>query len=146
MYRKILYAHDGSEERAQQALPHLVALARGTGAEVVLCHVVSAPEAIDVPDTLDETVPSPSVSSNERLDAMADQLRAHGVDTVSTLVLDGEPAESIAAAAADLECDVVVMVTAGRSGLARFFSGSVADHVARNTPTAAVLLLRDEEG
>jgi len=38
-----------------------------------------------------------------------------------------------------------VMATRGRTGLGRALLGSVADHVVRNTPKAAVLLIRPGE-
>jgi nucleotide-binding universal stress UspA family protein len=145
VYRKILFAHDGSERRGEQALPHLVGLAAPSEAEVILCHVVAPPESVDVPDTVSETTPAPGIASNAHLDRLKEQLEAAGVANVSTLVLEGPPAESIVQAVEDLECDAVVVVTAGRGWLGRFFQGSVSDYVARHTPGAAVLLLRDAD-
>ncbi len=147
MYHRILFAYDGTERRALQALPHLVALARPMRAEVVLCHVLEVQGSVDVPDTTETTTPSADVTSNVHLEGIQKLLEDEGVEKVSALVLEGQPSERIVRAVADLECDAVVMVTAGRGWLGRFFHGSVADHVVRHTPSAAVLLLRaDDEG
>jgi nucleotide-binding universal stress UspA family protein len=142
MYRRILFAFDGKEERADQAYPHLIALARATQAEVVLCHVVASSGTLEAPADTGSTTPSTSVRSNERLDRMRDDLISDGVENVRALVLEGRPAEAIVAASADLDCDVIVMVTAGRAGISRFFAGSVADDVVRESQGTSVLLLR----
>ena len=44
----------------------------------------------------------------------------------------------------DQHCDLVIIATNGRSGLGRALIGSVADHVVRNTPTAAVLVVHPQ--
>jgi nucleotide-binding universal stress UspA family protein len=142
MYRRILFAFDGNEARGAQAYPHLLALARATQAEVVLCHVVAAGGAMEAPAAADGSPVATAVRSNTRLDQLREQLIGEGISNVKTLVLEGRPAEAIVDASSDLACDVIVMVTAGRSGLTRFFAGSVADDVVREAEGTAVLLLR----
>ena len=63
---------------------------------------------------------------------------------MSIEVVEGQPAQSITDSVERLDCDLVVIATHGRSGLGRALLGSVADHVARHTPTAAVLLIRPQ--
>lgn len=57
-------------------------------------------------------------------------------------VRTGHPGEQIVQGASELGCDIVVMSTHGRTGVARVLLGSVADHVVRHVDSAAVLLLR----
>jgi nucleotide-binding universal stress UspA family protein len=56
-------------------------------------------------------------------------------------LLDGDPAEMIAKAAADTNADLIVLGTHGRSGLTRLVMGSVAEEVLRRAP-CPVLTIR----
>jgi universal stress protein A len=78
----------------------------------------------------------------EKLTAIAKQ---HLAD-VKWEILDrmGEPAEVIAAVAAKLPADLIVMVTHGRRGLARLIEGSIAEKVLRSAP-CPVLSVRQEQ-
>lgn len=139
MYRRILFAFDGKEERATQALPHLASLGRNGTTEIVLCHVVSSKSAPEPPASDGASVAT-AVRSNTRLDQLREQLVAQGVTNVRNVVLEGRPADAIVDAAADLDCDVILLVTAGRKGISRFFAGSVADEVVRETDRPVLLL------
>ena len=57
-------------------------------------------------------------------------------------VLRGNPYELIRAEAAAVDADLIVIASHGRSGLGRAVTGSVADHVIRETPESAVLVIR----
>jgi universal stress protein A len=78
----------------------------------------------------------------EKLTAIAKQHLAN----VKWEILDrmGEPAEVIAAVAAKLPADLIVMVTHGRRGLARLIEGSIAEKVLRSAP-CPVLSVRQEQ-
>src|SRR5690606_8686792 len=116
--------------------------AKSTEAEVVLCHVVNGSGSNEAPAAPDGGGVATAVRSNTRLDELRAKLVADGVTNVRTLVLEGQPAEAIGDAAQDLECDVIVMVTAGRKGISRFFAGSVADGVVSTVEGIGILLLR----
>ncbi|MEZ4502635.1 MAG: universal stress protein [Dehalococcoidia bacterium] len=156
MYRKLLLTLDGSEVSAK-AVPHAVQIATSSGAEVVLLRVVdsvghiiaqSTPAGFEMSaggvtaDIAEQAVAAQQQAAQAELDDVAEQLRAQGVQTVSTVVAEGIPGDEIVRAADELGCDIVVMATHGRSGLGRAVLGSVADHVVRHTPKSAVLLVR----
>ena len=61
--------------------------------------------------------------------------------TAEFLVWDGEPGDSIAAAAEAEHADLVVVGTRGRSGAERMLLGSVSDHVVRHAE-CPVLVVR----
>jgi nucleotide-binding universal stress UspA family protein len=61
--------------------------------------------------------------------------------TAEFLVWDGEPGDSIAAAAEAENADLVVVGTRGRSGAERMLLGSVSDHVVRHAE-CPVLVVR----
>jgi nucleotide-binding universal stress UspA family protein len=159
MYRKILLPLDGSEI-STRAMRHASGIAQATGGEVVLVQVVDS-EAQILAQTATATIeplPAGPISANivhdavqaqrqaaeEILQQAAQQLREEGVQTVSMEILEGSPGDQITEAAARLGCDLVVMATHGRSGIKRAILGSVADHVVRNTPGIAVLLVHPE--
>ncbi|WP_323192998.1 universal stress protein, partial [Halostella sp. PRR32] len=63
----------------------------------------------------------------ERVAAMA---REHGVDVV-TAIEDGDPARRIVDYADEIEADLIVAGTHGRSGVERRLIGSVAERLVR---------------
>lgn len=79
----------------------------------------------------------------ERETALVKEVRAardSGV-TAEFLVWDGDPGDSIAAAAEAEHADIVVVGTRGRSGAERMLLGSVSDHVVRHAE-CPVLVVR----
>jgi nucleotide-binding universal stress UspA family protein len=159
MYRRILLPLDGSE-LSKQAIPHAAMLAGATDAEVILLQVIDSEAQIiaqSTPATIEpvpagritveiahEAVEGQRQAAQANLDSAMQELKAAGVERVVTEVAEGSPGEVIADAAQQLGCDLVVMATHGRSGFKRAILGSVADHVARHTPTSAVLLIKPE--
>lgn len=162
MYAKILLALDGSD-LARAALPHATELARTNDAEVVLLQVIDSVGRMVAQTTPAGFEPMPSgritaeiaeAAVNGQRNAAEAYLRevqaeieAAGVENVALHIIEGSPGEGIVTAAQDLECDLVVMATHGRSGLGRAVLGSVAEHVVRHAKRSAVLLVRvDKDG
>ncbi len=142
MYRKILVPLDGSEF-AEASLPHVRALAECTGAEIILLRVVTQPiHAYTTPDPLlYRSVRQDTVAECATyLDEVASNLEAEGFK-VTTETCTGPVAETILEFAQEVHADLIAMSTHGRSGLARWFIGSIADKVVR-AATLPVLLAR----
>ncbi|MGE0712826.1 MAG: universal stress protein [Planctomycetota bacterium] len=108
-FAKLLVPHDGSEV-ADAVLPHVARFAKAFGSEVVLFQVFK-----DSPDP-------------RTLDRAAQALTEEGV-AFTMRFAQGGPAEAILAAAS--EHDAVCLATHGRSGLSRWWFGSVAERVLR---------------
>jgi len=161
MYNKILLPLDGSD-LSHQSIPHAVAVATGIGAEIALVQVIDSVAHIiseTTPATI-EPVPSGELTveiaesavqaqrdaAQANLDAAKAQIVEGGIDgaRVTTEVVEGNATQAIEEAVERLGCDLVIIATHGRSGIKRVLLGSVADHVARNTPDAAVLLIRPQ--
>jgi nucleotide-binding universal stress UspA family protein len=70
------------------------------------------------------------------------RLFSKGID-VNTVVLEGKIADSLVDYANNNSFDLIVMATHGRSGLARWVVGSVADKILHGS-TVPVLLIRSE--
>jgi len=161
MYKKILLPLDGSA-LSHQAIPHAIAVATGIGVEVVLFQVIDSVAHLiseTTPATI-EPIPSgeltveiaESAVEGQRqaalanLEAVTAQVVAGGIDAarVTTEIVEGTASQAIEEAVERLGCDIVIISSHGRSGIRRVLLGSVADHVARNTPSAAVLLIRPQ--
>lgn len=64
---------------------------------------------------------------------------------VDFLIWEGEPGESIVAAAEAEGADLIIVGSHGRGAVGRFLIGSVSDHVVRNAP-CPVLVVRSTIG
>lgn len=144
MYKKILVPLDGSG-LAETALPHAITVARGTGSEIILLRIVVSPMR-DMPASESTTEAYGVVWRTAQEDAerylasVRYQLRQQQVEARSLLV-EGPPlAGSIVDAAVNEDVDVIVMSTHGRSGLARWVFGSVAQKVLQQAPCPVLLV------
>ena len=132
-YHRILWPTDFSP-LAKAALPHAVGLAVDTGAELVLLHVLPSLAAYAVPDLSGAL----SVSLQRKARAAAQrQLRRLEKQVkgpsfrLHTVLTEGVPFDQIIRAAKRLRCDLIVLATHGRTGLAHAIMGSVAENVVR---------------
>lgn len=82
--------------------------------------------------------------TQEYLDDIADEAAREGVP-VTTVVREGSPAEVIIETAGSQEGTLICMGTHGRSGIARWLYGSVADRVIHHAATST-LVVRSKEG
>lgn len=145
-YRKILVPLDGSN-LSTEALPHARALATVTGAALILFQVVPDPSSRG--EVLDQSRNIIHSEDRERafidqaarwLQGVAEALQLHHLDA-EAVVQVGAPALQIVDYAREQHIDLIIMSTHGRSGLARWVYGSVADKVLQSAP-CPVLLVR----
>jgi nucleotide-binding universal stress UspA family protein len=139
----ILIPLDGSD-LAAAALKPAAELARKLPAELLLLRVVdSANYASLYTDPALWKDPETELEPDRRaLDEVAAGLRADGL-TVSTEIVIGSPASSIAATAEERGVDMIAMATHGRGGIARLALGSVAEAVLHRVHIP-MLLIRPE--
>jgi nucleotide-binding universal stress UspA family protein len=115
---------------ALRATAHALSLARRSGAELVLVHVVDTPE--------DGNDPWAAEAERRLTHAAA----ATGLGTLArTAVLRGVPSEQILRVAGEREASVVVVGTRGARALGSIVFGSTARRVVRDAP-CAVLTVR----
>lgn len=149
MFQRIVVPLDGSK-RAESALPVAAALARASLGSVLLLQV-TAPEALAGISTEGSLV-APDVFEAERsgvteyLEQLASREIFKDVQT-SVRVVEGMAAEAILETSAALPTDLIVMSSRGRSGLARWLLGSVAQKVARHSAVPVLIVPSEcEEG
>jgi nucleotide-binding universal stress UspA family protein len=131
--RRILVPLDGSD-RSRAALPEARRLARAHGAELLLLHVVGVPTASS---SADDTIMT-RTEARGYLEALSPE--AAGVSS-RTVLGTGKPGAAILRAIKREGADLVVMSSHGRSGVARWILGSVAEEVLRGCE-CPVLVLR----
>jgi nucleotide-binding universal stress UspA family protein len=146
---RIVFAEDGSESATQAR--HVLAtwpVFRGLAARVVsIAHVTPTLHA-GIPPTLvaeahrvEAEILAEARATHERLASEgARELRAAGLPAEAA-VRSGDAASAILAEAAELDADLIVMGSRGRSGVTRMFLGSVARNVLLHA-TSSVLIVR----
>ncbi|MFC6954501.1 universal stress protein [Halorubellus litoreus] len=126
MVESILLAVD-EDAVERDVVAHTRALAEHLSASVYVLHVVDVTEL--------ETAPESEVAREDAAEFVADvasTFEEAGVP-VETAVRTAKPWEAIVACATDVDADLVVMGTHGRTGIEHFELGSVAEAVVRDS-------------
>ena len=140
MYRHILIPTDGSE-LAQRAVPQALALAKAVGAKVTALVVEKPFDAYHVRESKLLSIPKELANYNKVikqhagkvLKDVADAAKAAGVKCTTLQMVNDRPYEAIIKAAKDKRCDLIVMSSHGRSGIAGFVLGSETNKVLTHT-------------
>ncbi len=128
--KRIVYATDFSP-LSEVALQYATALARDTGATLLITHVEEDPLAYGAGEGFVALPEWTSEAIRKRLEAVVPP--DANVKYEHRLLL-GNPAEMIVQLAEEEKADLVVLGTHGRSGLSRLLMGSVAEAVVREAP------------
>src|SRR5262249_37498630 len=128
--------------------PVAAAIARARRATVLLLCVIDLGREVGlyvmVPGpAVESTVQSLRTTAKDYLTEQAKGGVVQGIPTERVVVL-GSDAHGILATAASGQVDLILLCSHGRTGLARWALGSVAEHVARHAPVP-VLVLREQE-
>lgn len=132
MFKHILIATDGSEV-ATRAVSGGLELAKKLAARVVVMTASEPLPATVTAETIaanfpEEYVKATRLQAAKVLDAVRGEARALGVEC-ETLHVTNFPAEAIIEAAKANACDLIVMGSHGRRGIARLLLGSQATKV-----------------
>jgi len=135
--RRILHPSDFSRASAA-AFAKAVDLAATNRAELLVLHVMApvmpmVGDGYVSPKLYEEIESSARAQAQKQLDALVGKAKKAGVRAQAFLVA-GVPHEQITRAARSKRTDLVVIGTHGRTGLAKFFLGSVAGRVVSVAP------------
>jgi len=136
MYQHIVVPLDGSKW-SESAIPRAVELARVHDAELVLLHVYQS-KAGDYAGQWalagqQQIADQPVEQMREQLLALRNRLRQEGLKAREVLIRGNNPAQAICEFVESEDgISMVVMSTHGRTGLARWLIGSVAQQVIKN--------------
>lgn len=142
MYETILLPTDGSRD-IDGVIRHAMTIASMADATVHAVYVIEGSKARGAhPD--DETVEEAREAGEDAVGDIEDLGEKEDVP-VKTAVLEGNAADAILDYADQVDIDMIVMGTHGRSGLDRFLVGSVAERVMRmsDVPVMTVRLNGD---
>ncbi|MEP6864799.1 MAG: universal stress protein [Deltaproteobacteria bacterium] len=139
IWKTILVPHDFSS-----SANHACAVARDEakthGARVILVHVIDlpyqmAPESSMIATATEEPVSMKEYASRgaeKHLDDIAARLAKDGIQPTK-FIRFGRPHDEITKLADEAKCDLIIMGTHGRTGLAHLLVGSVAERVVRTS-------------
>jgi nucleotide-binding universal stress UspA family protein len=133
--QKILVPTDFSD-LSQQALEFALSLADRFRAKLYLMHVWELPMTGSLlpPEPYPESVLTEEQTAGEKhLTKVANELKASGFDVEPVFVF-GKPYMEIVKTATDLDIDLIVLASHGRSGVSHLLLGSVAEKVVRLAP------------
>jgi len=131
MYKKILLPTDGSGN-AEKAASQGIELASALGSEVIALYVIDSSSFVSLPETfMWENVRELFEEEGKKaLDSVKKTAKKHNV-SVKAFIKEGSPAKEIVKTAESEKVDLIVMGTAGRTGLDKFFLGSISEKVLR---------------
>ena len=133
--QKILVPTDFSD-LSQQALEFALSLADRFRAKLYLINVWELPMTGSLlpPEPYPESIMTEEQKAGqEHLTKVTNELKASGFDVEPVFVF-GKPYMEIVRAAADLDIDLIVLASHGRSGVSHLLLGSVAEKVVRLAP------------
>lgn len=135
--RRILYASDFSKASGK-AFATALMLAKSNRATLTVLHVIAplvpvSPDQYVGPETWRELDQETRRWTRRKLGALTARAGKAGVK-VATITADGSPAQQIVRVARSKRFDLVIIGTHGRTGLAKFFLGSVAGRVVSTSP------------
>ncbi|MCX6004629.1 MAG: universal stress protein [Chloroflexi bacterium] len=144
MYKKILVPLDGSL-LAECVIPHIKTIAKAANSRVEL---ISVAEPIEIPtrgkialsdDDLKQINTDAQKDLHNYLTSIRNRLKRSGIEARS-VVLTGNPAEILVDYVGSNDIDLIIMATHGRSGITKWFWGSIAEKVLRAVNVPVLLI------
>lgn len=129
---------------SNEAFNVAITLAGQTRATILLAHILE-PIGSPIDFTRFEPPSYPELKIGQTLDRMARPGREKGL-LIETHVLRGDPPTEIVKATKALNCNLIVMGTHGRTGMAHLLMGSVAERVIRSSPVPVLVVRLRKEG
>lgn len=150
LFRRLLVPVDFSPY-SQEALDHAVFLAKRLDGELYLLHVFEPPfyppagRSLDVPSEVYQWIRGLKEDASKKLSDLAAVVAHQGV-RIQPFLKEGVPFMVILEMAAEVDADLIVMGTHGRTGLARVMLGSVAERIVRKSPCPVYTVRPKETG
>ena len=129
---------------SKKALAYAVPFAKQFGAELVIAYVVQPYIPVPEASAVDTTAVLAQMRESGKSELEKLRLGITEDVKITTLLRVGNPAHEIVNAAEELDVDLILLSTHGRTGLGRVFFGSVAEHVTRYA-RCPVLTVRERE-
>ena len=146
MYKKILVPLDGSEF-SECSLEHVKAIVSGCRVpETILLRVIEplSAETVSVlamagDDLLRKAELDNQAEARNYIVKIKNELANNGLE-VEAVVVDGRAAEEILDYAKNNKVDLIIMTTHGKTGISRWFFGSVAQKILQHSPVPVLMI------
>ncbi|SMB99397.1 Nucleotide-binding universal stress protein, UspA family [Thermanaeromonas toyohensis ToBE] len=129
MFNKILLGYDGSPY-ARKALMIALDLAKKYGAEVTAVSIAHIPDFADSRDEVNGVLEDARRFFEKALEEAKTLATQEGI-AMTTRVVPGHPADTLARLAEEEGYDLIILGARGLSGIKRFLLGSVSEAVVR---------------
>jgi nucleotide-binding universal stress UspA family protein len=146
MYKRILVATDGSE-LSGKAVDHAIALAKVHGSELVALKVAQLPVDDHWEGQIRRDAGEKAAQEKHRaelaqaiVDGVKASAQAVGVTAVALTERSNFIADTVISVAQKHGCDLIVMASHGRRGLARVLLGSETQHVLTHSHIPVLVL------
>jgi nucleotide-binding universal stress UspA family protein len=123
-------------ESSQQALEYAIKLAHQLQARLTLLHVVYLPPMVEV--DLSTQLLEIDTAARRSIETCCQRVQQAGL-AGQTVVVQGVPWQEIVQHAKDLQADLIIMGTHGRTGLQHMLLGSIAEKVVRLAPCSVLV-------
>lgn len=143
MIDRILFATDFSPLSAR-AERYAAELAKALVARLEVMHAITPVDGPADDEELERFMQQLRERDTERLEAVIERLRSHGIEATSFLTT-GAPWETILARAQEIGADLIVLGSHGLHEGEHVYVGTTSHRVLFNT-TVPVLVVRPEEG
>ncbi len=143
MYKNILVPTDGSET-AELAIKEAVSLAKALNSKIIGIHVIDVTSYVGVVGGIEpiiwETVQGLLEDEGRKaLNIIEKSAKREDIES-EVFIKEGIPSEEIINISKEKKVDLIVMGTAGRTGLDRFLLGSVAEKVIRTSSCPVMIV------
>ncbi len=134
---RILVALDGSKY-SEAALDQAVSLGKTCNSHIFALTVVDLyPTQIELAPQLYEKM---HAQANQTLESAKEKIEKENISCETIVHTGGQPYEFIVNEAKDKNIDLIVMGTHGRTGLKKFFMGSVVERVIGHAPCSVMVV------
>ena len=143
--RKILVPTDFSED-SDLAFRMALSIAVTYQARIFLLHVISSTVQLSLADysleqsIVDRVLNESIVFSNEKLQEVIDKNQQSGNIKIIPDVRKGQPHEEILKEASERKIDLIVIASHGKTGLQKYFIGSVTEKVMKEAKCPVLLI------
>jgi nucleotide-binding universal stress UspA family protein len=141
MYKKIVLAVDGSEV-SRVAVKHAIELAKNSDGKIIALHVIPPIDVTDIETFKPESLLRGLKQEGEKILSEVEGIAKTAGVGIQTRLEYGVPFEKICEVAQEVDADVIIMGSHGRTGIGKVFIGSVTERVISRTQCRPVLVVK----
>jgi nucleotide-binding universal stress UspA family protein len=141
-FKTILFATDFSEN-SEYAFSYALAMARKYQSMLAIVHIINEPvdlRGFYVPHISFESLEEEIEEGARKMMEKFCRMHVSDYENYQTFIVPGIPYDEIIKKATELQADLIIMGTQGRSGLDHVLFGSTAEKVVRKSPVPVMTI------